>query len=321
MLVSGRYDCCLFTIINYAILIICEDFNMLHTPNASSKKIRKIVCLTLAAVSTLTQTNLVIAETSIEHNAIGRLYSNAELTVQLATKPDLQACQDTTCLEENARFNEQVIRLGNTLQERAYLLDKDLHERIPQFVFTVADKKTVGTISDASGNIVVFRGLQSYALSDNALQFLMAREMAHVIAGHHDKNVATKLLITAIASVVFPALAIVSASSAAQQASTATTIATNAASTATSLLGGEVAMKQAKPSQLKESDTWALKLIADEYTDLATLADELQLELAIMQESLKNGWTKDLEKSVAYLQEKQSELSPTPSLMQAEVIE
>lgn len=294
---------------------------MLHTHPCSNRKIRKLVCLALATLSTLTQTSLVCAEATIPYNPIGRLYSNAELAVELAMKSNAEACQDAICLEQNLHFNERVAGLGNALQERAYSLDEKLRERIPHFQFSVAEKKAIGTMSDASGNIIIFRGLQSYELSDNALQFLMAREMAHVMAGHHDKNVATKLFITAIASVVFPAIAIVSASSAAQQASTATTIATNAASTATSFLGGEVAIKQAKPSQLKESDLWALKLIAHETTDLATLADELHTELATMQTTLKNAWTKDLEKSVASLLENKTEKDISQSLMQAEVIE
>lgn len=86
-------------------------------------------------------------------------------------------------------------------------------------------------------------------------------------------------------------------------------------------MGGEVAIKQAKPSQLKESDLWALKLIAHETTDLATLADELHTELATMQTTLKNAWTKDLEKSVASLLENKTEKDISQSLMQAEVIE
>jgi Zn-dependent protease with chaperone function len=281
--------------------------------------LRKYISLALIALTTAMQTNQVLAETSLSSNAIGRLYSNAELTVQLATKPDVEACHDQICLEKNVQFTQRVLVLGDRLQARAYALDETLKKRIPQFQFSVADKTTVGTISDANGHVVVFRGLQNIALSDAALSFLMAREMAHVVTGHHDKNVATKLLISALASVLFPALAIVSASSAAQQASTATTIATNVASTATSLLGGEVAIKQAKPSQLKESDEWALKLLDDETTDMTMLSEELEQALAQINESSQNGWSKDLMKSVAFLQDKTTELVPRPTVLQAEV--
>jgi Peptidase family M48 len=173
----------------------------------------------------------------------------------------------------------------------------------------VVDKKDAGSASNAAGKIVIFRGLQQLALTDDALGFVMAREMAHVIGKHHNKNTSTKLIISALATILFPAVGIIGASSAATQATTATTLLTSAASTATSMLGSEVALAKMKPSQLLEADEIAVKVLnqLELKTESNTREWNLREAASVLQldppESSPNNWLQDLQTSQHYLQQ------------------
>jgi Zn-dependent protease with chaperone function len=227
---------------------------------------------------------------------ISDIYSDVDMRVRLAAKPNAAPCVAESC-ESNQEFDARVQLLGAQLSASAYALYPNLKKRVAQFTFNVADKKEPGTASNGAGKVVLFRGLQELELNDDALSFVMAREMGHVIGKHHTKNTSTKLIISALASVAFPALAVISASSAAAQATTATTLLTSAASTATSMVGSEVAMAKMKPSQLVESDEIALKLLSNLEWDLRATANILQFD-----DSTQNGWTQDLQASDTYLQ-------------------
>lgn len=227
-------------------------------------------------------------------DAVGNIYSDAELQVKLAITPDALHCADAAC-DENLSFDARVTQFGAELSANAYELYPALRRDVPEFAFTVAEKSQSGTASNKLGHVVVFRGTQDLLFSDQALKFLMAREMAHVIAKHHDKNVSTKLLISVLTAVAFPAVAIVAASQAAAEVSTVTSVVTSAASTATSLVGSEVAMAKLKPSQILEADKMAIKLLQNEELDLISISYEFLLQ------EPKNVWEKDLLRTNEYL--------------------
>ena len=200
------------------------------------------------------------AEGSSLTRNISEFYSDIDMQMSLVTQPNAGDCIDDECLER-MEFDDRVQSLGNKLAHAAYAVYPELKKRTPSFQFEVVNKLSVATASTTNGRIVVFRGLQQLALGDEALSYVLAREMGHVIGQHHTQNIATKLMITAVASILFPALAIVSASSTAAQASTATSLVTSAASSVTSLVGAEVAMKKAKPDQMAMADNVALNLM------------------------------------------------------------
>jgi predicted Zn-dependent protease len=237
------------------------------------------------------ETELVIVPDSISD-----IYSDVDMRVRLAAKPNAAPCVAQAC-ETQQEFDARVQQLGAQLSVSAHSLYPTLKKRVPQFAFSVVDKKEPGTASNGAGKVVLFRGLQHYELTDDALSFIIAREMGHVIGKHHTKNTSTKLIISALASIAFPALAVLGASSAAAQATTATTLLTSAASTATSMLGSEVALAKIKPSQLVESDEIALKLLNNQDWDLHSTASILQLD-----DFSQNSWTQDLKTSNAQLQ-------------------
>jgi hypothetical protein len=229
-------------------------------------------------------------------DSISNTYSDIDMRLRLAAKPNAAPCVAENC-NLYQEFDARVKELGAQLSVAAYEMYPTLQKRVPIFNFTVIDKLEPGTASNGAGSVVVFRGVQGLQLNDEALGFVLAREMGHVIGKHHVTNTSTKLIISALASVLFPAVAIIGASSAAAQASTATTLLTSAASTATSMVGSEVALSKMKPNQLVESDEIALKLSNHQEWDMRSTANILLLD-----EPTPNGWIQDLQVSAAYLQ-------------------
>ena len=231
-------------------------------------------------------------------SSISHLYSDVDMRVRLATKPNESACTADQCVE-NKIFDLQVQQIGETLSAAAYQAYPELHKKVRHFVFSVADKKEAGMASNASGKIVVFRGIQHLNLSNDALTFVIAREMGHVIGGHHEKNTSTKIFFSILAGVLFPAVTLISASNVAAQATTATSVATSAASTATSYFGSEAAISRIKPTQLIESDEIAIRLLDTIHCDMKTVDTVLRLDHVE-----DNGWVKDLQMSQKYLAKK-----------------
>ncbi|MDO8961530.1 MAG: M48 family metalloprotease [Methylophilus sp.] len=227
---------------------------------------------------------------------ISAFYSDIDMQMSLATKQNATACVDQECLEHKA-FDERVHTLGAKLVTAAYAVYPELQKRTPSFHFDIVDKVNAATASTANGRIIVFRGLQQLALGDEALSYVLAREMGHVIGQHHTQNITTKLMISAIASIIFPALAIVSASSTAAQASTATSLITSAASSVTSFVGSEVAIKKAKPNQLAQSDNIALNLMLYQAYDIQIVLEDIPVD-----DASDTAWLNDLQLSAVNLE-------------------
>jgi Peptidase family M48 len=223
--------------------------------------------------------------------SISDVYSDIDMRVRLAGKSSAAPCLAEQCVE-NLAFDARVGSIGRYLSKAAIQLYPQQEATIQRMQFSVADKQEAGTASNNKGQIVVLRGVQNLQLSDDALGFVIAREMSHVLAGHHKTNTSTKLIISALASVLFPAIAIVGASSAAAQASTATTLLTSAASTATSMLGGEVAIAKMKPTQLSQADEIAYALMEKSEWDMRSAQNELMKD-----EAASSAWMTDLETS------------------------
>jgi hypothetical protein len=234
-------------------------------------------------------------------SGITDVYSDIDMRLRLAIKPDAVPCVAEGC-EFNQAFDARVQQLGAQLATSAFVVYPALKDNVKQFSFSVVDKKNPGTASNGAGKVVLFRGVQQLELSDDVLSFVIAREMGHVISDHHTTNTYTKLIISLVASVAFPALAVVGASSAAAQATTATTLLTSAATTATSVVGSEVALAQMKPEQLDEADEIALNLMNHQGWDLHSAASVLQFDDALNTTNAKNGWLQDLQVSQARLQ-------------------
>jgi len=237
--------------------------------------------------------------------SITNVYSDIDMRLKLAVKPNEKACSGDQCLTNKA-FDAQVQKLGVRLSAAAYKTYPGLEKKVSSFTFSVAEKKAAGIASTGTGKVVIFRGIQNLELSDDALSFILAREMGHVIGRHHNRNGTTKILFSILASVVFPAATLLSASNVAAQATT--TAVTSIASTATSFIGSEVAISKIKPNQLMEADNIAIKLLEAQNWDMSSVANMLQFE-----DVDKNGWLKDLQISVAYIDTLKDKENPEQS--------
>ncbi len=228
--------------------------------------------------------------------SISDVYSDIDMRLRLASKASASGCSAAQC-DENLAFDARVAVIGRDLGKAALQLYPEQEKVIRRMQFSVADKQEAGTASNNKGQIVVLRGVQSLQLSDDALGFVIAREMAHVMAGHHATNTSTKLIISALVSVLFPAVAIIGASSAAAQASTATTLITSAASTATSMVGSEVVMAKMKPTQLSQADEIARTIMEKAEWDMRSVESILTKD-----EPPQGAWLNDLQASRYALQ-------------------
>jgi len=136
--------------------------------------------------------------------AISSVYSSLDMNLHLAAAtPIAGACAGVQCRLDKG-FELQISRLGARLAQAAYDADPTLKERVPAFTFIVAEKSEAGSASDAQGNVVIYRGVRTAGLNEESLAFLIAMEMGHVIARHHDEKSATGLLLSLVAQVVMP---------------------------------------------------------------------------------------------------------------------
>ncbi len=244
-------------------------------------------------------------------SGISDLYSDIDMRVRLSAKASALACVAEECAE-NSAFDARIDVIGHYLSKAALMAYPQKRKVIDNFNFSVADKLEAGTVSNNKGQIVVFRGVQGLQLSDDALGFVIAREMSHVLAGHHVTNTSTKLIISALASVLFPAFAIIGASSAAAQASSATTLISSAASTATSMVGSEVVMAQMKPSQLNQADEMARNIMEKNEWDMRSVESVLTQDGVV-----KGAWMLDLQASrytlKAIIEEEDASITDIPA--------
>jgi hypothetical protein len=184
---------------------------------------------------------------------IGAVYSEAELQAQLALTSDA-ACPAEGCAATES-FRDRVRRLGERLIAAAAALPRETGGVSPRFAVDAPGKDDIGTLSSASGSIVVFDGVRMLDLTDPALAFLIAREMGHVIGRHHEENTASGLAVSVAVAILFPVTGILQGVEAAYAASTLAT-------TATSFAGARAVRAFYRDDQQREADLHAMLILA-----------------------------------------------------------
>lgn len=234
--------------------------------------------------------------------SVSDVYSEVDMQLDLATAESIRnSCTAEICtqqLKQQQQFDQQVKSIGNRLADGAYAMFPDLSDRVSHFEFEVAEKEEAGSTSNASGKIVIFRGIQKLKPDDTVLAFLIAREMGSVIGRHHDENSATRILISVLAAVVFPASNLFNTTTLSQTA-LSSSVATTAASTATSYFGSKLALEYSKPEQLSEADYIALGLLEQLAWDHHDVAVALA---AFPKVAGTDEWAENFQLSVARLQ-------------------
>ena len=239
---------------------------------------------------------------------VSSVYSEVNMRLQLVTTFDAKTkCAEHEC-DASKEFDLRVARLGAVLADKAFELYPDLRERIGHFDFVIAEKADPGTTSNAGGTVVIFGGTRLLELSDPALAFVLAREMGHVIARHHNENTATKIIVGVLAQVLLPvtgivrSLALIPGASSAAAATATTASATaggsaaaiTATATAASFLGSKVVISAYWPRQLEEADSVALTILARVGFSPQATADALA---AVESRLTDSSWPRDLRAS------------------------
>lgn len=232
------------------------------------------------------------------------VYSEFDMHLQLVTAADAPSCREAECAADRA-FDQRILVLGRRLADVAYRVYPALHLRFPRFEFIVADKVDAGAASSAAGTVVIYRGVRRLDLDDAALAFILAREMSHVIAGHHDENVTTSILVAVVAQILLPVLNVGAFFSSGAATTAAATTAASTAATATaiasaaSFAGSRVLRASERPQQVREAETMAVKLLAAAGWDGREVSNQLEaLRPALPEEP---AWTGELRESARHI--------------------
>jgi hypothetical protein len=117
--------------------------------------------------------------------------------------------QDCSNAAERARFAGRVETIGARLNDAARGLSPESISRINRFQFEVSDSLGAGTASSARGRVAIGYGLVPLTPTDTMLGFLMAREMAHVIARHAEEDSGATLLFSALGHLLLPGINVI----------------------------------------------------------------------------------------------------------------
>jgi Zn-dependent protease with chaperone function len=107
------------------------------------------------------------------------------------------------------RFTLQVQRIADVLQKGAQSLYPDLAERVPglvdsRFDVYIVDSDEPGSVSSANGRIALNAALGVRQPYDDWMAFVIAREMGHVIARHHEENSSASIVTSVIMNILIP---------------------------------------------------------------------------------------------------------------------
>lgn len=211
------------------------------------------------------------------------VYSEFDMHLQLVTATDAPACRETECAVDWA-FDQRVLAIGRRLAWAAFRQHADLQLRFTRFDFLIADKVDPGAASSSAGTVVIYRGVRRLDLDDAALAFILAREMSHIIAGHHDENVTTSVLIAVAAQLLFPVLNIGAwfssgagaATTAAATTAASTAVTTTAVTSVASFAGSRALRASDRPQQVREAESIAMRLLVAAGWDGREVSDQLE---------------------------------------------
>ena len=228
-------------------------------------------------------------------NDISELYSQVSLRAQMAfTKDDERPCEPDECARR-AAFDQRVVALGGKLAEAAYRDDPELKERMPKFNFKVLDKAEPGSGSTAGGNVVLLRPVSELVWSDEALSFVLAREMGHVIAKHHQINTGTSIAVSVAVAILAPAVGLAKLLAVLYSSSSASTAASGISNIA-SFAGSRAIIATYWPTQRQSADALALKLMTSARMDYSRVPAGMTPACTA---TPSTRWTRELDDSVA----------------------
>jgi len=195
---------------------------------------------------------------------ISAVYSQFNLKLRLLLATDSsrrgEECAGPEC------FDRRIAEIGPQIAQAAYEVYPEFACQVKELDFIVADKREPATLSSALGRVVVFRAVENVAYSDAALAFILAREVGHIVAQHHEQNTAYGLFVSGVAHILMPVTSLARAisetfSGVGAAVTTSATVAANASVSATSMAGSQVALEVQARTQQDEADDIALRIL------------------------------------------------------------
>lgn len=168
--------------------------------------------------------------------SLSALHADLKFSVATAARATSTETDSPDSLLQN-----QIARLTPVLENAARGLRGAQMQRIGKFDVYIANATDPEARSSSTGKIAVNAGLSSLALSDDTVAFLLAREMAHVLAGHHEENSTASIITSIVMNILIPGSSLVK----------------SAISVATS----EAASSTGQERQIREADELALQLL------------------------------------------------------------
>lgn len=213
-------------------------------------------------------------------------HSNFAFTLLNGSRQSLACDEDTPCpvgFDRDAalRFAQQVERVAAVLQAGAHELYPDLAKRVPEmadgrFDVFVVENVDPGSDSSANGRIALNSALGNRAPYDDWLAFVIAREMGHVIARHHEENSAASIATSVIMNLLIPGSSLLKS--------------------VISAGGAGIASRSKREVQAQEADAIARHLLVAADFAPRDVSLSLRLAPALRDDSL---WAKDLRASTA----------------------
>jgi Zn-dependent protease with chaperone function len=190
-------------------------------------------------------------------------------------QPCGQACPDE---DPSARFTLQVALAAAELENAARSLSPEAMNRIESFQVGVEPTLGVATGSSASGRIALGSAIAQLEPTEDVIAFLIAREMAHVIARHDEEDSGARIFSSALTTFI-PGFSLVVKFFA-------------------STLGGGALMRSWAAEQRREADEIAVALL--ERTGRTATAVAQSLASGLKQDKLPDGeWATRYAESVA----------------------
>jgi hypothetical protein len=211
------------------------------------------------------------------------------------------------------KFDALVQRIATALETGVQLLYPELADRVPgplnhRFDVYVVEDNEHGSTSSATGRIALNSALGPLCVSDDWLAFVIAREMGHVIARHHEENSAASLITSVLMNVLLPGSGLLKS--------------------VLSTGGAKIASSSNQHAQRIDADAIALRLLDASGFDRRTVAAALQRSVSALDST---SWSRDLrvstERVVAEISREKLEdnswiasFSVSPALIFGEII-
>lgn len=210
--------------------------------------------------------------------------SDLEFTMTSSPRADVSCAEGSPCSSEPGR--EGLRPLAREVERVAALLERRAVQHYPNLAWCspklsggcfdvyVVEGDEPGSSSSANGRIALHAALGRWQAYDGVLAFVIAREMGHVIARHHEENSSASIATSVLLNVFIPV--------------------TGLFRSVMSLGGARLAATSNRDVQATEADAIAFNLLAAS----GFRSNDVAINLLVVSESLdESSWSKEFRRS------------------------